>query len=92
MPEKPKTQKETNDQIWYAIYGTNPHEGLLARMARIEDRLFNGNGMSLWKILKTRGIEALLIGVVVAVVMLFAFGKGDIGQVIELIRAVRGVG
>ncbi len=92
MPEKPKTQKETTDQIWYAIYGTNPHEGILVRLARIEDRVFNGSSMSLWKILKTRGIEALLIGAVVAVVMLFALGKGDIGLVIELIRAVRGIG
>ncbi len=92
MPEKPLSNKDLLIKVVDAIYGVSPHPGILERLARIEGGMANGNSMSLWKILKTRGIEALLIGVVVAVVMLFAFGKGDIGQVIELIRAVRGVG
>lgn len=36
--EKPKTQKETIDQLWYAVIGTNGH-GLTARMAHVEEKI-----------------------------------------------------
>lgn len=36
--DKPKTQKETIDQLWYAVIGTNGH-GLVQRMQRVETKV-----------------------------------------------------
>lgn len=34
---KPKTQRETLDQVWYAVLGTNG-DGLIDRVTRLEER------------------------------------------------------
>ena len=38
MREKPKTQKETIDQLWYTMIGTNG-DGVIDRLARVEERV-----------------------------------------------------
>jgi len=37
-PEKPHTQKEMIDQLWFAVIGANS-EGIAERVKRIDDRL-----------------------------------------------------
>ena len=37
-PEKPATQKETIDQMWFVLIGANS-EGIAERVRRIDDRL-----------------------------------------------------
>ena len=67
MTEKPKTQKETIDFIYYGLYGTNASIGLIERVRRLEER----PGI-LWKILD----RAITIGIALAV---FFLGKGVLG-------------
>lgn len=38
MPDKPSTQKETIDAIWYALNGTNGSKGLVQRVEKLENR------------------------------------------------------
>ena len=38
MPEKPRTQREMLEQLWYAVIGTN-NNGVQGRVERIEERL-----------------------------------------------------
>jgi hypothetical protein len=38
MPVKPDTQKETIDQLWYAIMGTTNGDGIVGRIERLESR------------------------------------------------------
>ena len=61
MPDKPKTQKETIDQVWFGLFGVNGTTGLIGRVAKIEDRL-DGNGK------KPRRVEIMLtiMGILVA--------------------------
>ncbi len=57
-------------------------------------KLANGgsHGAPLWKIIKNRAIDAVILGGVLTVVVLLAFGKTDVGQLIELLQAARGAG
>ena len=64
MPEKPKTQKETIDLIYYGLYGTNGSIGLIERVEHIEER-----PKILWK------IADHVITVILAFAV-FLFGKG----------------
>lgn len=86
------SNKDLLMKIHDAIYGSNPHPGILERLAKIEGKMGSNGKASIWQIIKTRGVEAVIIGGIVTVVILLALGKGDLGQVIELIRAVRGIG
>ena len=38
MPTKPRTMRESIDQIWFAIFGTNDCDGILYRLKRLEGR------------------------------------------------------
>ena len=71
MADKPKTQKETLDQLWYAVIGTNG-DGCLGRMKRLEDAFHgkNGNGK------KHHRMEVLAV-VIAATVMLQSIGLLD---------------
>jgi hypothetical protein len=37
-PEKPKTQREMIEQMWYAIFGTNGSNGIVKRIEHLEQR------------------------------------------------------
>ena len=61
MPDKPKTQKETIDQVWFGLFGVNGTTGLIGRVAKIEDRL-DGNGKKPRRLEIIGGIVVLLVG------------------------------
>jgi len=64
MANKPNTQKEVINQIWFAIYGTNEHDGILYRLKRLESRP--------WSIFQALNVVALLVTTVI--VLLFGTG------------------
>ena len=61
MPDKPKTQKETIDQVWFGMYGVNGSVGLVGRMTKLEERL-DGNGKKPRRLEIIGGIVVLLVG------------------------------
>jgi len=67
MAEKPKTQRETIDQLWYAVIGTNG-DGLIGRMAKVEKKLGTGK--------KPKRLE-IIGAVIVALVGLQSLGVFD---------------
>ena len=64
MANKPNTQKEVINQIWFAIYGMNEHDGILYRLKRLESRP--------WSIFQALNVVALLVTTVI--VLLFGTG------------------
>ncbi len=64
MSEKPKTERETVDQIWYALYGTNGSIGLIDRVIRLEK-----SPARFFRIAKDFALLA-------ATVLIFLFGSG----------------
>ena len=61
MPDKPKTQKETIDQVWFGMYGVNGSVGLVGRMTKLEERI-DGNGKKPRRLEIIGGIVVLLVG------------------------------
>ena len=72
MAAKPTTQKETIDQLWYAVIGTNG-TGLVGRMAKLEEEFDNlreacrnngvaKNGKKPRRLEILTGVMALLLG------------------------------
>jgi len=53
--KKPATQKETLDQVWYGMYGTNGAVGLVGRMEAVEKKVSTRNGK------KPRRMEVLTV-------------------------------
>jgi len=64
MATKPKIQREVINQIWFAIYGTNEHDGILYRLKRLEGRP--------WSIFQAFNIVALLV----TTILVLLFGTG----------------
>ncbi len=64
MSEKPKTGRETIDQIWYALYGTNGSIGLIDRVIHLEK-----SPGRFFRIAKDFALLA-------ATVLIFLFGSG----------------
>jgi len=64
MPEKPKTQREMIEQMWFAIFGTNGSDGICKRIADLEKR-----PRKVWDVLKDVAIIALSL-----LVLLFGTG------------------
>ena len=61
MAQKPPTQKEVLDQLWYAVIGTNG-DGLLGRMTKLEDKCALRNGKKPMRLEILTGIMALMLG------------------------------
>ena len=65
MPDKPSTQKDTIDAIWYALHGVNGSIGLVQRVERLESR-----GRNRWLVIKD------IVLIFVWPILVFLFGKG----------------
>lgn len=74
LREKPSTQRETVDQLWYAIIGTNG-DGMAERLRRVESQFAEHEGKAIHKA-NPRRLEVL--GVVIAgLVLLDQIGLWD---------------
>ena len=59
--QPPKDDHDAITQIWYAIFGTNGGEGIIARLKRFEDR-----GRNSWVIAKDIALLMIASGSMVA--------------------------
>ena len=102
MP-RPDTQKETLNQLWDTVIGTNG-AGLCeivkenrddivemkTDVAFIKGKVANGTSMPFWKKMAIRSAEIGVPLVILAIVVLMIFGEISFTELIDFVRAARG--